>query len=162
MNPKILLIASGILLLVGAALPWATVSSDLLGVSRTITGFESDGILSGPGGLILLLIGIFAKGKPGEMFSPPGFTVTILCGFVVGAKLFTALTYVPASDITISLGSGLGIFSPLGVVLGFLGSVYKGDSKTIPGSVLSTSTQDVSTEIPPALPAESDATDSSS
>ena len=155
-----LLILSGILLLAGAALPWATVSSDLLGVSRTIMGFESDGILSGPGGLILLLIGIFAKGKPGEMFSPPGFTVTILCGFIVGAKLFTALTYVPASDITISVGSGLSIFSPLGIVLGFLGSIFRGADKTIQGPLPSRSIQDVSIDMPPvpsAPPAESDA-----
>ena len=152
-----LLIASGILLLAGAALPWATVSSDLLGVSRTITGFESDGILSGPGGLILLLIGIFAKGKPDEMFSPPGFTVAVLCGFVVGAKLFTALTYVPASDVTISVGYGLSIFSTLGIILAFLGSIFRGANKTNPGSLSSTDTQDVSTETPSAPPAESDA-----
>ena len=149
MNPKMFLIASGILLFIAVALPWAIVTSDFLGVTHPVMGYESDdGIFTGTGGLLLLFIGLFAKEKPGKIFSVWGLIVTSVCGLIFAYKLFTVLTYVPASDITISLGSGLSIFTPLGIVLGFLGSIFRRADKTIPGSLPSTSTESVSTETP--------------
>ncbi len=143
MKPKTIVIVSGLLLMVGAALPWATVTSDFLGISRSITGLEGDGILSALGGLLLFLVGIFGKGKPGKSFSIFGAIVAILCGLLLVSKLFTIATLSTTDGITPSLGFGLSCLSPLGALFGLIGSVMKTPAES--SSTLTTLT----TPIPP-------------
>ena len=158
MIPKTLLIMGGLLLMIGVVLPWGSASSDLLGITRTVMGFESDGQFSGPGGLILLLIAIFTKERQGKIFSFFGLIVSIICGFIVASKIFTILTYVPSGDVTIAVRYGLSIVSTLGVILGVIGSIYR---KAIPITMPLPNPSDISTDADAVLssstpPAQSD------
>ncbi len=123
MKPKTLITVGGFLLMVGAAMPWATI--EFLGISRRFTGLEGDGVLSALGGLLLFLIGIFGKGKPGKSFSIFGAIVAILCGLLLVSKLFTIATLSTTDGITPSLGFGLSCLSPLGALFGLIGSAMK-------------------------------------
>jgi len=122
---QVLTLAGGICLLIGAMLPWATVTSDFLGLSRSITGVEGDGILSAIGGVILLLIGIIAKGSAGKTYSPFGIIVSILCGLLLVLKIANLAALPATQGVSYSLGAGLTLISPLGILLAVLGSASK-------------------------------------
>jgi hypothetical protein len=124
-NYRVLTLFGGILLMVGAALPWATLTSSFLGFSRTLSGLEGDGIISAIGGLILLIVALAAKGKPGNIYSVFGLIVAILCGLLLVIKIvgLSGTSIDPSVDM--SLGFGLTCVSPLGVLLAFIGSVIR-------------------------------------
>jgi len=125
MKAKTLVLIGSILILIGAATPWATVSG-IFGLSRSIYGFETDGILTGAGGFILLLIALLAKEQPGKTFSGFGAIVALGCGLVLALKGLSIMGLAVESDsVRTSLGIGLSCLSPLGTFLALIGSIRK-------------------------------------
>jgi hypothetical protein len=123
MKPRILLITSGSLLMIGVAMSWATLTSEFVGFSRRIMALGSDELLLAAGGLILLLIGMFGKNRPGKIYSDSGLIISILCGFIA-YKLLVA-TFPAEGGASTSLGLGLGCLRPVASFLGLLGSLMR-------------------------------------
>lgn len=69
MNARGLAVLGALGLLLGAVMPWATITAPLVG-TVTIPGYRGDGILTGGLGLVLLLAVMAVQGKPGERYSP--------------------------------------------------------------------------------------------
>jgi hypothetical protein len=128
MKPRTLLIISGLLLMAGVAVSWATLTSEVIGFSHRIIALGSDELLLAVGGLILLLIGIFGKGHPGKMFSASGLILSILCGMISYKLLVAALPF--EQGITTADGLGLSCLRPLAALLGFLGSIMRTSAET--------------------------------
>ncbi len=112
--------------MVGAVMPWATIGSRVWALTRTINGLRGAGILTALGGLVLLLIGTRVKGMPGRSFSIVGVIVSVFCGFLVIWKIFDIATLSKEEGIfSSSLRFGLSFLSPLGALLGSIGSAMK-------------------------------------
>ena len=113
-------------LVIGALLPWVSMSSPLLSVSMEFKGYEGDGILSGGIGVIVLLIALLYKGKPGKMYSWPLSLIAILAGIIVinvFGNMQEAISEV-TTDINASLGPGI-YLSLLGALLAVVGGFIK-------------------------------------
>jgi len=127
---RIFSLIGGFGLIIGALLPWATVSSYTLGVSRSIMGYDGDGILTAILGFLVIIIGFTTRVKPNRPFSIFITLLSILSLIFIFPKLFTlseSNLSSPSEDIYSSLGLGLfvslfaGIFSAVG---GLLSSQY--------------------------------------
>jgi hypothetical protein len=129
MKPRTLLIISGLLLMVGVAVSWATLPSNFIGFSRRILALGSDELLLALGGLILLLIGIFGKSHPGKIFSDSGLIISILCGMISYKLLVATLPF--EGGITTALGLGLSCLRPLAALSAFLGSIMHTSAESI-------------------------------
>lgn len=134
---RVLVLIGGILLIFGAIMPWASVTSNSLGLSRSLTGIEGDGILAALVGVVLLLIAIFAKGKPGAPYSIFAGLLALACGGFLLIKAASLSTFQSSSaDISTSIGVGLLCISPLGVLLAVLGGFIRVPN-VAPGSTAS-------------------------
>jgi hypothetical membrane protein len=138
MKSKILItrafvIAGGLLLIVGAVMPWLTLTNDnpFPGFPAVCTGLQGNESYNGNtllGGLILVLIGIFRKDEPGKSFSMFGVIVSVLCGLVILQVNLTYVFYlfsIAEDGGHGSFGIGLTRLSPLGALLGLIGSLLK-------------------------------------
>lgn len=122
MNAKTAVIIGGILLLVGAMTPWATLSTSFLGISRSFYGYESDGLITGGAGLIILILALATKPRPGKVFSIPVVLIAIVAGIVAVLRMLNI--YVSTSQVTdvqSSIGYGLSCLTPLGLAFSFFG-----------------------------------------
>lgn len=132
------MITGGLLLMVGAVMPWATISSRIWALTRTINGLGGAGILTASGGLVLLLVGIRVKGAPGKSFSRLGVIVSMLCGLLIIWKVFNIATLSTEEGITSSsLRFGLSFLSPLGAAFGLIGSAMKTPAESTPAPITS-------------------------
>lgn len=123
-----LCLAGGVALVFGAFLPWATVQSLVLGVSRSMAGYQGDSIIAGGAGLILLLVGVTAKPTAGKRHSAFAVVLALVAGLVVLLYLPAAADGTkPASGIIVTNGPGL-YLSLVGCVLALVGGL-----QTTPG-----------------------------
>ena len=84
---RMLVLTGGLILILGSRLPWMSVPL-LFGVEgpayETIeVGWEDNGFITGVIGLILLLVGLFGRGKIGKRYSVPGAILAALALTVV-------------------------------------------------------------------------------
>lgn len=84
---QLLCLLGGVSLLFGALLPWATLQSLTLGLSRSLAGYEGEGVLTGGLGLLLLIGAIVSKGKPGKTYS----IVAVILALIAGLDTFSVL-----------------------------------------------------------------------
>ena len=102
-------------LLVGALLPWASVTSPILGLSLSKAGYEGDGMFPGAIGLLLLLGSVLYKGEPGRIYS----IGTSILAFLGGAILLYDFSNI--SSLTSQAGQGVMTSIGPGVYLSIVG-----------------------------------------
>jgi hypothetical protein len=111
-------------LLVGAILPWATMSAPFVG-TVSIYGYEGDGLISGGIGLVMLIVVLASKGKTGKIYSIVGIIFSIIAFLVLVPKLSNISDVIDQSDSLIgSVGPGIYI-SIIGSFILFVGSIMK-------------------------------------
>ena len=124
-------------MVVGFIMPWIIISKADGTVWATSTGFAvaqsyHSAYYSPLGGLALVVIGIFDKGRLRKLFSVLGGIVSILCGLLltnIGWFYYNFLEI----ERNASLSYGLTFISFLGVVLGFVGCLKNlSASETLP------------------------------
>jgi hypothetical protein len=121
-----LVLIGGLILILGSRLPWMSVPV-LYGVQGPAyesieIGWEDNGFITGGIGLILLLVGIFWKGRIGKRYSIPGAILAALAVVVVLGCFLAILEIDPdegffaATDIGIYvtfIGTLLSLFGTL-------------------------------------------------
>lgn len=122
---RVLVLIGGITLIFSTLLPWATVTSTVLGFSRSVTGIEGDGILLALAGVLFVIVSLAHKGKPGAVYSPLLIILTLLCGLLVALKMGNVLTLQASQDVIPSAGIGLTFVAPLALLLLFIGSLLR-------------------------------------
>lgn len=122
MNAKTLMGLGGIGLIVGAAMPWG-VATSIFG-QMTMSGLEGDGIFTAAAGVVLLIIALAVKGKPGKSFSVVGGIIAILAGVMLVNILINLGGISSEPGIVLNVGTGLYI-SIIGAVLGAIGGFVK-------------------------------------
>lgn len=115
---RTLVIAGALALLLGAYLPWASITSPFFG-TISIAGYEVDGIFSGVIGLILLIGALITHGKPGRPYSVAATLLAIVAAIIVFPKFI-----LPTSLAMGSIGSGLFV-SAMGVFLAAVGGLVR-------------------------------------
>lgn len=123
-SPRNLVFTAGLLLLIGAFMPWVTITSAFFGLSQSLTGIEGDGMFSAGAGIILLLISFSAKPTPGKNYSIPGIIVSVLAFLLLFGKPGALKNSSDADGVLVSIGFGL-YLSILGSILGVIGSFIK-------------------------------------
>lgn len=121
-NAKNLVLFGGIGLMVGAALPWGTVTSAFGQIS--MNGLEGDGMLSGGAGLVLLLVALTVKPKAGSMFSVLGGIVALFAGYISLNAILNVGSLADEPGVIVQTGYGLYV-SLIGALLATLGSFSK-------------------------------------
>lgn len=120
---KTLVIVGGVLLMLGAVTPWVTITG-IFGLSKTLYGYEGDGLITGFVGLLLLLIGLLTvKETPGKSYSVPSVILSAIISTLILSKIVSvasALKDQPAS-VSASIGYGLLCLSPVGALLALVG-----------------------------------------
>jgi hypothetical protein len=123
-----LVLIGGLILVLGSRLPWMSVPV-LFGVEGPAfeaieIGWEGDGLITGGIGLILLLIGIFWKGRTGKRYSIPGAILAALVILVVIGDFYRILEIDP--DAGFFAATDIGIYVTLiGALLAFVGGVCR-------------------------------------
>jgi hypothetical protein len=113
-------------LLVGAFLPWVTVSAALFGLSISKAGYEGDGIFTAGIGFIILLGSILYKGKPGRIYS----IGTAVLSFIALALLIYTMTNLSSlgdeieAGVFTSVGPGIYV-SVIGALIGIVGGFLR-------------------------------------
>lgn len=96
-------------LLVGALLPWASVTSPILGLSLSKAGYEGDGMFTGAIGLLLLLGSVLYKGEPGRIYSIGTSILAFLGGVILlyDFSNISSLTSQAGQGVMTSIGPGV-------------------------------------------------------
>ena len=125
---RMLVLIGGLLLILGSRLPWMSVPV-LFGVEGPTfeaieIGWEGDGFITGGIGLILLLVGIFWRGRIEKRYSIPGAILAALAVLVVIADFNRILEIDP--DAGFFAATDVGIYVTLiGALLALAGAVYR-------------------------------------
>jgi hypothetical protein len=121
---RLLMGVGGLGLIVGALLPWATITAPLVG-TVSLSGFEGDGIISGGIGVLLALGAALSKGKPGKRYSIAGAVFGVIAGLVVFPKIASIGSIVSDYGVGAALGAGIyvSIISAIAVIFGGLQQV---------------------------------------
>jgi len=122
-HSHILSILSGLLLVAGAFLPWATLSNSL-GASYTITGIEADGIFTIVIGAVIVLVSYLliirkAKGKKSGI----GLFVVGLVALVIGAIDTMGVNQVIEEKKSVMAQSGIAAHVGIGLYLTLIGGI---------------------------------------
>ncbi len=123
-----LVLIGGLLLILGSRLPWMSVPV-LFGVEGPAfesieTGWEGDGFITGTIGLILLLTGIFWRGKIEKRYAIPGVFLAVLAVLVVIGDFYRILEIDP--DAGFFAATDVGIYVTLiGALLALTGALYQ-------------------------------------
>jgi hypothetical protein len=110
---------------IGVRLPWISVPA-LFGVYGPLegieVGWEDNGIITGGIGLILLLVGLFHKGKAGTRYSVPGLFLAAYAIFVVIGCFKRVLEINPRA--VFFAGTDVGLYGTLlGAILALVGTL---------------------------------------
>lgn len=121
-NPKTITVIGAILLMVGAMMPWATVSG-IFGISQSIYGYQGDGIFTGLAGFVILILALNSKETPGKNYSNATTIIALLSGLLLLSKIFGIFSVMSeqAESVSMSMGIGLSCLSPLGIALAIVG-----------------------------------------
>ena len=131
---QLLLVLGGLALIIGALLPWATLTSFLVG-SFSRAGYEGDGIITGGIGILLLFGGLLVKGKPGKLYSLAGSFFALIAGLILVSDFSNVSGIVRDMDaeesMMASIGPGL-YLSALGAVLALVGGLQRVPAAPVP------------------------------
>jgi hypothetical protein len=123
-----LVLIGGFILILGSRLPWMSVPV-LYGVKGPAfeaieIGWEGDGFITGGIGLILLLVGIFWRGRIEKRYSIPGAILAALAVLVVIGDFYSILEIDP--DAGFFAATDVGIYVTLiGALLALGGTLYQ-------------------------------------
>jgi hypothetical protein len=119
-KPRMFVLIGAIALIVGALMPWATVNSGIINLSKA--GYEGDGLFTGIAGLIMMIIALVVVGKPGKVYSVAAIILSLL-GVLV---LFMDIPSLSTSTSTVRIQIGVGVpVTVVGVILAFLGGCMR-------------------------------------
>lgn len=123
---RILVLAGGLILLIGSRLPWISVPV-LYGVHGPAfesieIGWEDNGFVTGGIGLILLLGVIFWKARPRASYSIPGAILAACAVFVVIGCFLSILKINPSAGFFAATDVGIYV-TLIGSLLAFIGTV---------------------------------------
>jgi hypothetical protein len=127
---RLLVLVGGILLMVGAVLPWASGPSSSYYITTGLEISRSSGVgegcmhTAGAGG-ILVLIALVHRGKPGKSYSRLATAISVLCGLLLAGAAFFITQVTLTDSPSFSLAFGLACVSPLGALLGLLGGMQR-------------------------------------
>jgi hypothetical protein len=125
---RMLVLIGGMIVILGSRLPWMSVPV-LYGVQGPAyesieIGWEDNGFITGGIGLILLLVGIFWKGRIGKRYSIPGAILAALAVLVVLGCFLSILEIDP--DEGFFAATDIGIYVTLiGTLLALVGTLYR-------------------------------------
>ena len=125
---RLLVLIGGLILILGSRLPWMSVPV-LFGVEGPTVeaieiGWEGDGFITGGIGLILLLVGIFWRGRIGKRYSIPGAILAALAVLWVIGDFYRILEIDP--DAGFFAATDVGIYVTLiGALLALVGALYR-------------------------------------
>ena len=125
---RMLVLIGGLILILGSRLPWMSVPV-LFGVEGPTfeaieIGWEGDGLITGGIGLILLLLGIFWRGRIERRYSIPGAILAALAVLVVIADFNRILEIDP--DAGFFAATDVGIYVTLmGPLLALAGALFR-------------------------------------
>jgi hypothetical protein len=123
-----LVLIGALIVILGSRLPWMSVPV-LFGVQGPAyesieIGWEDNGLITGAIGLILLLVGIFWKGRIGKRYSMPGALLASLAVLVVLGCFAAILEIDP--DEGFFAATDVGIYVTLiGTLLTLVGTLYR-------------------------------------
>ena len=125
---RLLVLIGGLILVLGSRLPWMSVPV-LFGVQGPAVeaieiGWEDNGLITGGIGLILLLVGIFWRGRIEKRYSIPGAILAALAVLVVIGDFYRILEIDP--DAGFLAATDVGIYVTLiGALLALVGALYR-------------------------------------
>jgi hypothetical protein len=122
MNPKTMLLIGAGCILLSLFTPVATVSAGFL--SRAMNGYETDLVMAGIAGFILLLLGLGVKPVPGTKFSPLAGILGLISLVITGFVFINLTTVSATSGAAVTTGIAVplcGVGSLLATVAGFTG-----------------------------------------
>jgi hypothetical protein len=125
---RTLVLIGGMILILGSRLPWISVSV-LYGVEGPAfeaieIGWEGDGFITGGIGLILLLVGIFWRGRIEKRYSIPGAILAALAVLVVFGDFYSILEIDPGAGFLAATDVGIYV-TLLGALLALAGALYR-------------------------------------
>jgi hypothetical protein len=108
---RMLVLIGGLILILGSRLPWIS-APVLFGVEGPAfealeIGWEDSGYITGGIGLILLLIGVFWKGRTGKRYAIPGAILATLAVFVVIGCFYRILEIDPDAGFLAAIDVGI-------------------------------------------------------
>ncbi len=117
----------GFALVVGALLPWFTVTSSTLGLSNSVYGYSGPGLVTGGIGLILFIAAIFVTGTPGKLYSPVMTILAVLSSILIIYVIATFDYSFPVQgQNTAMIALDMGIYiSLIGEVLAVTGGLLR-------------------------------------
>ena len=119
---RTLILLGGLALIVGAFLPWASISAPFVG-SLSLSGYQGDGIISGAIGLILFVVALISRKGPGKIAALLTLLLGVLAGMIVIPKLFDFAGISADYEVSlISVGSGIYV-SIIGALLVVIGAI---------------------------------------
>jgi hypothetical protein len=125
---RMLVLIGGLILLLGSRLPWMSVPL-LFGIEGPAyeaieISWEDNGFITGGIGLILLLVGIFVRGRIGKRYSIPGAILAALAITVVIGCFQRVLEINPGAGFFAA--TDIGIFVTLiGALLALVGASHR-------------------------------------
>jgi hypothetical protein len=125
---RMIVLIGGLILILGSRLPWMSVPV-LFGVEgptfETIEiGWEDNGFITGSIGIILLLVGMFWRGRIGKRYSIPGAIVAALAILVVIGCFYRILEINPGDGFLAATDVGIYV-TPIGALLALAGALYR-------------------------------------
>ena len=127
---RMLVLIGGTILILGSRLPWISVPV-LFGVEGPSfeaieIGWEGDGFITGGIGLILLLMGIFWRGRIEKRYSIPGAILAALAILVIIGDFYRILEIDP--DAGFFAATDVGIYVTLiGALMALAGALFRTD-----------------------------------
>jgi hypothetical protein len=123
-----LVLIGGLILILGSRLPWMSVPV-LFGVEGPTfesieIGWEDNGYIAGGIGLILLLLGIFWRGRIGKRYSIPGAILAALAALVVIGCFYRILEISPGAGFLAATDIGIYV-TLIGALLALVGALYR-------------------------------------
>ena len=125
---RILVLIGGLVLILGSRLPWMS-ALVLFGVEGPTfeaieIGWEDNGFVTGGIGLILLLVGIFWRGRIGKKYSIPGAILAALAVLVVIGCFQRILEIDPGAGFLAATDVGTYV-TLIGALLALVGALYR-------------------------------------
>ena len=124
---RLLVLLGGLILILGSRLPWMSVPV-LFGVEGPAfeaieIGWEDNGFITGGIGLILILVGIFWRGRIGKRYSIPGAVLAALTVLVVIGCFYRILEIGPGAGFLAATDVGIYV-TLIGAILALVGALY--------------------------------------
>ena len=125
---RMLVLIGGLILILGSRLPWMSVPV-LFGIEGPTfeaieIGWEDNGFITGGIGLILLLVGMFWRGRISKRYSIPGAILAALAILVVIGCFYRILEIDPGAGFLAATDAGIYV-TLIGALLALVGALYR-------------------------------------